>query len=141
MGAAAILRAVHQGEAQVDGIVLEAVFDRMLTAVRNRFKSLGVPSFPSAELLVFWGGWQAGFDGFRHNPAEYAASVGCPVLMLHVDSDPRATLGQAQAVLDAIPGAKKEFVVFPGNGHEPCLKGDPDRWHEAVARWLDARTR
>ena len=83
MGAAAILRAVHACGVQPDAIILEGVFDRMLSTVRNRFKLMHVPSFPGAELLVFWGGRQAGFDGFSLNPVEYATSIRCPTLFLH----------------------------------------------------------
>ena len=61
MGAVAILRAVHSCGVQPDAIIVEAVFDQMLNTVRHRFEAMGMTSFPSAELLVFWGGRQAGF--------------------------------------------------------------------------------
>jgi hypothetical protein len=83
MGAAAILRAVHAHAIQPDGVILEAVFDTLLNTVRHRFRAMQVPAFPSAELLVFWGGRQWGFDGFEHNPSGYAASVHCPTLLMH----------------------------------------------------------
>ena len=51
MGAVSIMRAVHAEEVYPDGVILEAVFDRMISTVRNRFDTMGVPSFPSAELL------------------------------------------------------------------------------------------
>ena len=58
MGAASVLRSVHSCGVQPDAIIAESVFDRMLTTVRHRFELMGVPSFPCAELLVFWGGRQ-----------------------------------------------------------------------------------
>ena len=61
MGAAAILCAVHRFDLKPDAIILEAVFDRLITTVRNRFHTMGIPSFPNAELLLFWGGVQVGF--------------------------------------------------------------------------------
>ncbi|MBI5395241.1 MAG: alpha/beta fold hydrolase, partial [Verrucomicrobia bacterium] len=70
MGAAAVLRAIHQRRAAPDAVILDSVFDTMLQTVKNRFQSMGVPSFPSAELLVFWGGEQLGFNAFRHNPVD-----------------------------------------------------------------------
>ena len=48
--------------------VLECPFDRLLSTVENRFTAMGVPSFPAARLLVFWGGVQLGYSGYRTQP-------------------------------------------------------------------------
>lgn len=60
MGAAAILRSVHEHAIQPDAVILEGVLDTLLNTVRNRFGAMQIPSFPSAELPVFWGGRQWG---------------------------------------------------------------------------------
>jgi pimeloyl-ACP methyl ester carboxylesterase len=135
MGAAAVLRAVHACGVQPDAIIAEAVFDRMLSTVRNRFRIMGVPSFPGAELLVFWGGRQAGFDGFSLNPVDYAASVRCPILFLHGAADPRARIEEARSVFAAVPGWKR-FKEFPGLGHQAALARFPDEWKATVAQFL-----
>ena len=135
MGAAAILRAVHEHAIQPDAVMLEAVFDTMLNTVRNRFRAMQVPAFPSAELLVFWGGRQWGFDGFRHNPADYASSVRCPVLLMHGARDPRVSLTEARRVFEAVPGSK-EFVTFEQSGHESYLSKHTSQWRTAVERFI-----
>ena len=135
MGAAAALRAVSALGVEVDGIVVEAVFDSMLNAVRNRFRAMGWPAFPAAESLVFWGGIQNGFNGFRHNPADYAAGVRIPVLVLHGEQDPRVTTPQARRVYDRLAGPR-HFVAFPAAWHSSCLASDPDKWREALGRFL-----
>ena len=94
MGAAAVLRAVHAHQIDPDALILECPFDRLLSTVQNRFKAMQVPAFPCAQLLVFWGGLQQGYNGFQFNPAEYASEVRCPVLLLHGDKDSRVTLAQ-----------------------------------------------
>ena len=132
MGAAAILRAVHEHSVTPDAIILEAVFDTILNTVRNRFAALGVPSFPSAELLVFWGGWQADFDGFSHNPVDYATSVDCPVLFMHGTDDPRATIAESRRVFAAVRGPKN-FTEFQAVGHEAYASVYPNKWLIAVA--------
>ena len=137
MGAVAVLRAVHAHGVEPDAIVAEAVFDTMLNTVRNRFYAMGLPLFPGAELLVFWGGHQAGFNGFQHNPVDYAASVRCPILFLHGDADPRAHLDQARRVFNAVP-AHKEFKSFPGLGHESCLSSQPAQWKATLRQFLQA---
>jgi fermentation-respiration switch protein FrsA (DUF1100 family) len=135
MGAAAVLRAVSAGEARPDAIIVEAVFDKMLNTVRHRFEAMGVPAFPGAQLLVFWGGRQAGIDGFAHNPVQYAAGVRCPILFLHGTADPRARLEEARRVFDAV-SAPKRFKEFPTLGHEPSVTRFPAEWKETVGQFL-----
>lgn len=135
MGSAAILRAIHALEVRPDGVILESVFDTMLGAIRNRFNAMGVPAFPAAELLVFWGGWQRGFDGFAHNPVAYAPSLKCPALFLHGSGDLRATVQQARRVYAAAAGPK-QFVEFAGIGHASYAASRFDQWHAAVTDFL-----
>lgn len=136
MGSAAVLRAVAWEGVQPDALVLESPYDSLLSATRNRFRAMGLPAFPAAELLVFWGGLQQGFNGFGHNPVEYAASVGCPTLLLHGERDPRVTAEQAAAVFRQLP-EPKTMVTFPGAGHELLITTAPDLWEESVARFLE----
>jgi hypothetical protein len=135
MGAAAELRAVHSCGVQPDAIIAEAVFDRMLTTVRNRFELMGVPSFPAAQMLVFWGGRQFGFNAFANNPVDYAASVRCPILFLHGGADPRARLAEARQVYEAVPG-RKWFKEFAGVGHAAILAYHPEQWKDTVGQFL-----
>lgn len=135
MGGAAILRAIAVHRVKTDALIIEAVFDRMLSTVQNRFAAMGWPSFPAAQLLIFWGGVQFGFNGFRHNPVDYAAAVECPTLLLHGADDPRATLRQAQAVFENLRGPK-QFEVLTGLGHESYLSAQPERWKQTVSQFL-----
>ncbi len=100
-----------------------------------RIAALGVPAFPAAHLLVFWGGVQQGFDGFRHDPAEYAARVAVPTLLLHGGRDDRVTTAEARTVFDRLRG-RKVFVTFPDAKHGSLLKADPARWRSAVVGFL-----
>jgi hypothetical protein len=135
MGAAAVLRAVCGRGVEPDGIIAESVFDTMLTTVKHRFELMGLPAFPGAQLLVFWGGWQAGFNGFSLNPAQYAAGVRCPILFLHGASDSRARVAEGRRVFDAVPG-RKWFKEFAGVGHEAVVSRFPRQWKEAVGQFL-----
>jgi uncharacterized protein len=135
MGAVAILRAVHEYDIDPSGIICEAVFGSMRKTVKNRFEAMKVPSFPSADLLVFWGGRQFGFNGFKHNPVEYARSVSCPILFMHGSDDPRARIKDARQVFDVV-SARKEFKEFPETGHEEYIARFPLEWEETVGRFL-----
>lgn len=136
MGGAAILRSIHICGVRPDGIIVEAVFDKMLNTVKHRFEAMGVPSFPSAQLLVFWGGRQAGFNGFTHNPVEYAASVECPILFMHGTADPRARIEEGRRVFAAVHG-RKWFREFPGLGHAAAVISFPKEWKETVGQFLN----
>jgi alpha-beta hydrolase superfamily lysophospholipase len=135
MGGAAVLRGVAALEVRPDAVVLESVFDRMLGTVRNRFGLMGLPAFPAAELLVFWGGTQTGFSGFDHNPVAYARACRCPALVLHGADDRNAKPEDGRAVFDNLAGGK-EMVVFEGVGHTSLHDADPARWRTVVGRFV-----
>lgn len=137
MGASAVLRAVARGGARPDGIVLEAPFSRLSETTARRFELMGLPAWPLNDLRLFWGGVQAGFDPFDHNPEEYAVAVECPTLVLHGALDSRATPEQARKVFDALSG-KKTFVLFPGAAHELTAVAGPTRWRDEVGLLLEA---
>lgn len=136
MGAASILRAISEYEINPNGIIIEAVFDEMLSTVENRFDALGLPSFPSAEALLFWGSVQTNIAGFQHNPIDYALAVDMPILMLHGELDPRVTMDQAKSVYKNIPGKDKTFVLFDNAGHESYLGVDPEKWSIEIEGFL-----
>jgi alpha-beta hydrolase superfamily lysophospholipase len=136
MGAAAVLRALSLGQISPAGLILECPFDRLSTTVKHRFRAMGVPSFPLADLLLLWGGIQMGFNAFAHNPATYAKAVRCPVLLMHGECDPRVTLDEVRRVYDAIP-ARKDLKLFSRLGHELYVTTSPDVWRQSVERFLN----
>jgi len=135
MGAAAVLRAIAIEDVKPNAVILESPFDSLLGAVGNRFHAMGLPAFPSAELLVFWGSVQQEFDGFTHNPVEYARSVECPALLLHGELDPRVTVEQNALIFERLAG-QKQLVSFPGAGHESLIVDAPEAWKQHVADFL-----
>ncbi len=138
MGSAAILRAVAVGDVRPDALVLESPFDQLLSTVKNRFGSMGLPAFPLAHLLVFWGGVQHGFNGFRHNPVDYAARVSCPTLLMHGTKDVRVTPAQTQMIFDALAGDKR-LEAFDNVGHASYVAAQPAAWRQRVSAFLSAR--
>jgi len=135
MGAVAVLRALAVNKVAADATILECPFDRLLATVESRFAAMGVPAFPGARLLVFWGGIQQGFNGFSHNPVEYARDVTGPVLLLHGTEDPRVSVLQAEAIFESLPG-EKQIHFFKGLGHESFVGKRPDEWTESVGTFL-----
>ena len=137
LGAAAILRAVAHEGVQPDAILLQAPFNRLVDTVSNRFAAMGLPAFPAAQTLVFWGSVQQGMNGFADNPVDDAAAVRCPTLLLHGDLDPRVTVAQTAEIYAAL-GGPKMLVAFPTGGHESLYAADQARWEAAVRLFLAA---
>jgi hypothetical protein len=138
MGAAAALRAVAADGVRPRALVLEAPFDRLLNTVRHRVEAIGLPTWPLAELLVYWGGRQSGIDAFGHNPVDYARHVTAPTLVLHGADDARVTLAEARAVTDALAGPRR-LVVLPDVCHGDACLVAPRAWEEAVGAFLSGR--
>ncbi|MAG92586.1 MAG: hypothetical protein CMJ48_02370 [Planctomycetaceae bacterium] len=135
MGAVAVLRAVAKNDLEVKALIVESPFDRLVSTSENRFYAMGLPAFPFAQLLVFWGGVQHGYSGFEHNPVEYAEDVDCPVLLINGTLDSRVTQEQARSVFENLAG-RKQLVFFEGVGHESCQAADAQKWTRCVAEFL-----
>jgi alpha-beta hydrolase superfamily lysophospholipase len=140
MGAAAALRAVAEEGLAPAALVVEAPFDRMLTTVEHRFQMMGFPAFPLAEMLVFWGGLQNGFNGFAHNPVDYASRVTCPTLILAGERDLRVRPEEARAIAERLGGPKK-LAVVPGAGHEVTPTLSEGEWRGLVETMLPVHAR
>lgn len=140
MGSTAILRAVAHGAVHPAGAIVECPFDRLLVTIGHRFPAMGLPSFPFAELLLFWGSAQHTMNGFDHNPVGYAPLVTCPILQLHGELDPWVSIAEAKAIFDRLPG-DKQFELFSGVGHEPYYRARPEDWRQHVAAFLDRYAR
>ena len=135
LGAAAILKSIHDYPIDPAGIIIECPFGSLYQTTTGRFRALNVPSFPLAGLLVFWGGVQNGFWGFSFRPVEYAKSVKCPVLLLYGERDERVTRKEIDGIFDNLQGSKK-LKTFPLAGHENYLKNYRDEWAKEIDLFL-----
>ncbi len=135
MGTAAILRAIALDNLQPDGIILELPFTRLVEAIQIRLRHGDIPAITTAELLVFWGGVQHGFNGFEHNPIDFAKAVRCPVLVLHGQRDPWMSVSQIQALFRNFP-SPKQLLIAPNVGHELLVSANPSLWQQAIGEFL-----
>jgi alpha-beta hydrolase superfamily lysophospholipase len=135
MGGAALLRAVAMDGLSPSALIVESPFNSLPTTTRNRFNVMGLPSFPAAELLLFWGGVQQGINPFKHNPARYAKKVTCPALVLHGESDPFVSMEEAREVFNNLSG-RKYFESYRGIGHTLLFKAHPQKWRKDISGFL-----
>lgn len=136
MGAATILRAVSLYDLKPSHAIIECPFATMYWATCNRFRNMGVPAFPTAGLLVFWGGLQEGFWAFSHEPYHYAEKVTCPTLLMYGEKDKSVDRAEIDLIFTHLKG-EKQLITFPEVGHQSYLPKYEKEWKEAVGAFLD----
>jgi len=135
MGAAAILKTMHDYVISPTGIIIECPFGSMYQTVVSRFHLLGIPPFPFASLLTFWGGIENGFWAFSYNPSEYAKSVKCPTLLMYGAKDKKVSRNEINEIYANLAG-KKELRIFQESGHDDYLKKYESQWKDSVRAFM-----
>lgn len=135
MGAVAIMKAQNDYQLQGTSLILECPFGTMLETVQARFSIMKVPSFPMDRLLVFWGGVQNGFNGFTHNPEDYARGITCPTLLLCGQKDDRVSMKEINSIFRNLAGPKT-LRTYPLAGHENYMNKYPEEWSRDVMGFL-----
>jgi len=135
MGAVAVMKAMNDEKLPVRSVILECPFGSMLRTVQNRFKMMGVPAFPMAQLLVFWGGAENGFNAFDHNPERYARSIKCPALLIYGGKDAKVSEEETAAIFKNLAGPKK-LLSLREAGHDNYLLRFRNEWTTAVDSFL-----
>lgn len=136
MGAAAIMKAQSDYTLASKSIILECPFGTMLETVQSRFKSMHVPSFPMANLLVFWGGFQNNFNAFNHNPIDYSKNITCPTLLLYGSKNLEVSRDEIDGIFNNLKGPK-EFKTYPLCEHENYLKKHKEKWTKDITHFLN----
>lgn len=139
MGAVAIMKAIHDHQLDPSAVILECPFGNMYTTVKARFKIMGVPAFPIAGLLTFWGGMQHGFWAYSHNPEEYAKNIKVPVLLLYGEKDDRVSREETETIFDNLKGIKT-LRTYPMAGHENYLLKYRKKWKADVVQFLKSQS-
>ncbi|MDM9385184.1 alpha/beta hydrolase [Chlorogloeopsis sp. ULAP01] len=135
MGSAAILKALAQEKIEPDAIILELPFARLLNAVKSRLRAVNIPSFLTAELLVFWGSIQQGFNGFAHNPVTYANQVKCPTLVFQGKQDQWTNMTEINELFQNLR-ATKQLVIFPNAKHQLLVTVNKEYWQQSVEKFF-----
>jgi alpha-beta hydrolase superfamily lysophospholipase len=135
LGAAAILKSIHDYAITPTGIIIECPFGSLYRTTCARFRSLGVPSFPMAGLLVFWGGVQNGFWAFSFKPEQYARKVFCPTLLFYGEKDEKVSRDEIGIIYSNL-GGEKWLKTFPLAAHEDYFVRYKDEWIQQVTSFL-----
>ena len=135
MGAVSIMKAIVDYDIQPAKIIIECPFGSFLKTTKARFKAMNIPSFPLAEILLFYGGLQTGYNPFTHNPTEYAKQIEIPTLLLHGVKDQRVLIEEIHEIYENLQGPKK-LILLKHSEHEVYLNDDRITWNREVIQFL-----
>jgi uncharacterized protein len=136
MGAAAILRAISLDPNDATALIIESPFDRVISTAGNRFRTIGLPAFPFAQLITFWGGIQNNFPATNHNPVDYAKAVAIPTLHMAGSRDTRVTPEQTKSIFKNLGNPASSKLIFFDAAHTSFNRTHPKRWHSEVASFI-----
>ena len=140
MGAAAIMKSINDHHIHPSCIIIECPFGTMYQTVCNRFRSMHVPVFPMAGLLVFWGGVQNGFPAFSHNPEDYAKQIDCPSLIFYGEQDEKVSRKEINTIYENLRG-EKQLITFPKAAHEDYLTKYKKEWIESSSWFMSKHSK
>lgn len=130
-----LIAAARDRDGQIAGVIADGPYRRWHEPIVGLFRLRRWPAYPlvwiaDAWLMLARPAFRREFDRTR-----WAARLRCPLLVLHGDADPLCPLASARAIAEAAPG--HELVVFPGGGHLDLADLDPDRYRNAIARFIE----
>jgi len=131
MGAVAVLKSIQENQLNCKAIILECPFGNMLKTVQTRFELMKLPSFPMANLIVFWGGIINKFNAFSHNPIDYAKKIKTPTLLFYGDKDERVSFHEIKSIYNNLLG-KKEIRIYNNANHNNIMECNKERWKQDV---------
>lgn len=136
LGGAAVLMAMPQLP-DVAGVVIESTFSTVQENIEEGVERLtGLPPFPFAPMLFFFGEWETGVPLSTVRPIDSVAAISPrPVMFMHGDADGLFDVANSERLL-AAASEPKQLVVFPGAEHGGLHVQDPARFEEAFTAFL-----
>lgn len=138
LGAGAVIRAAARTPA-ISLVVAEAGYTSVEDNVADGVRLLtGLPAFPFAPLLIWFGERETGVDLSEVRPVDDVARIAPrPLLLIHGSDDPLLPLSQSERLL-AAAGEPKQLAIIPGAGHGDYLAAAPDLFAETLLSFLAA---
>lgn len=137
MGAVAIMKAQADYNLLAHALILEAPYGTFKGTVNARVKQMGIPRWPTTDMLTFWIGCINGFNAFKLNPEDYAKNIYVPTLLMCGGKDPHIPQEETQGIYDRLGTEKKKIEIYPESLHESYLLKYPDEWQLTVLNFLN----
>jgi fermentation-respiration switch protein FrsA (DUF1100 family) len=137
MGGATAIRAAARYP-QVRALVAESTFTSIEDNVSESITALtGLPPFPFAPLVVWFGEREAGIDIGQVSPVDAIGTISPrPVLIVHGELDPVISADNAPR-LYAAAGEPKELYLIPNAEHGGLPQVQPEEYRRRVVGFFD----
>ncbi len=137
MGAAAALMAAADSP-DVAAVISDSSFRSFRDVIVHHAKLfLHLPRFPIPEEVIYWAAWRGHFSPADFDLEKAVERMGRrPVLLVAVDGDRRMPPAVARALYARSTSPQKELVILPGSRHGEGFKQAPQKYQQAVSRFL-----
>jgi fermentation-respiration switch protein FrsA (DUF1100 family) len=137
MGGATAIRAMARYP-QVRALVAESTFTSIEDNVSESITALtGLPPFPFAPLVVWFGEQEAGIDMEQVAPVDAIGTISPrPVLIVHGERDSVISPENAPRLYAAV-GEPKEIYLIPDAGHGGLPQVQPEEYRQRVVGFFD----
>ena len=138
MGSAAVLLAAAQAP-QVDCIVTLSAYTSVEDNISDGVRQLtGLPPFPFAPLVVFFGEQQAGIDIHAVRPIDALPKISPrPILFIHGAQDPLILVHNAERLYEAA-SQPKQLYILPEAGHANFFEAEPEAYPRHLLDFLQS---
>lgn len=137
MGSGAALLAAPEIP-ELRAVIVESAFASVEDNINEAVQSLtGLPPFPFAPLIIFFGQQQAGVDIKSVRPIDVVAKISpTALLFIHGDQDTTIPVRNAYA-LYAAAKEPKQLYILPGVNHGGFLQAEPERFPKTILTFLE----
>jgi pimeloyl-ACP methyl ester carboxylesterase len=138
MGAVAVIHAAGDFQQDLEAIIADSPFQSLKETIAHHTRMLTLPPFPFAHVFV----WN--FTRITQYRAEDLNTLEAvqrldqvPILLIYGKKDRRMPPLGGQNILDAIPSAKKELVLFKDASHGAAYRINPELYVDTVVEFLE----
>ena len=116
MGGATAIRAMTQiPDARV--LVIDSAYTSVVDVISDGIQNqVGIPGFPSAQIILWMTGREVDADLFSVRPIDDIGELGRPILLMHGEADPTIPVSHARELFVAAQEPKILHIV-PSGGH------------------------
>lgn len=135
-GATVVLAAARYPQVKV--VVAESAYTSIADNVADSVKALlGLPAFPFAPLVVWFGELEAGVDIGQVAPIDVIGSLSPrPILLVHGELDPVIPVENVHR-LYAAAGETKALYVVPNAEHGGFVQAQPEEYPRRIVEFFD----
>ena len=123
---------------EIRAVVAESAYTSMEDNITNGVQRLaGLPAFPFAPLVIFWGQQEAGIDITEVRPIDEIAAISPrPVLLIHGESDSLIPVENSHQLYRAAL-EPKELYLIPNVGHQNFVRAVGEAYVQKITEFFD----